>query len=140
MISQIFRNKRNKKKKDYNDDFTNYNEDECSEKNKKNVYLQLKQIKIFIINEIENYLNIEKLSSNLPKINVNEKINNNYICVNINEIGGKLEYDINKNTKKLNVYLKSLIIEDNIMNSMYKVLLSNYNFKNKEDNFNNCEF
>ena len=140
LISQIFRNKRNKKKKDYNDDFTNYNEDECSEKNKKNVYLQLKQIKIFIINEIENYLNIEKLSSNLPKINVNEKINNNYICVNINEIGGKLEYDINKNTKKLNVYLKSLIIEDNIMNSMYKVLLSNYNFKNKEDNFINCEF
>ena len=140
LISQTLRNKQNKKKKDYNDDSTNYNEDECSGKSKKNVYLKVKQIKIFIINEVENYLNIEKLFTNLPKIKVEEKINNNYICVNINEIGGKLEYDINKNIKKLNIYLKSLIIEDNIINSMYKVLLSNYNFKNKEDNFINCEF
>ena len=141
-ISPIFNIKQIKKNNNiyynaYDDDYNN--ERVLSEKHKKNTYFKLKQLKIFIINEIENYLNIEKFCSNLPKINIGEKINNNYICININEIGGKLEYD-NNNIKKLNAYLKQLIIEDGIMNSMYKVLLSNYNFKSKEDILINCDF
>ena len=134
-ISEIFKVKKAKK-------IDNDNNDKVylEKRNNKNIYLKLKQIKIFIINEIENYLNIERLSGDLPINKIGEKINNNYVCINLNEIGGKFEYNNNNDTKKLNIYLKSLIIEDNIANSLYKVLLSNYYFNNKEDIFINCDF
>ena len=102
----------------------------------KNIYFKLKEIKIYIINEKESYLNIE--NNELPTNKIESRKNNDYICINLNEIGAKLEND--NNIMKFNTYIKSFIIEDNISQSIYKILLSHYYFKNKENIFMNCDF
>ena len=105
----------------------------------KNFNFILEEVKIFIINEKEDYLNILKAYTDLQDNNIVNIKNYNYICAKLNEIGLKLEKD-NNNIMKCNAYLKSFIIEDNISKSIYKILLSNYYFKNKEQYFINCVF
>jgi len=108
---------------------------------KNNINIKVKKIKIFIINEKKDYLNIENSCNDLHlenKNNVNIK-NNDFICIKLNDIGLNLKKDIN-NIMKCNLYLKSFIIKDNISKSIYKILLSNYYFKNKEQCFINCDF
>ena len=103
----------------------------------KNIDIKIKEIKILIINEEEKYLNIEKIFTDLPQNEIEFRKNNNYICINLIDIGANL--DCNKDNKKCNIHLKSIIIEDNISNSKYKILLSNYDFKNDKDILINCD-
>ena len=136
-ISEVLKSKKSNKSKDKKKDnniIINKEENCCM---KKNMNLKLKEIKIFLINEEETHLNIYKIFTDLPQNTIEYRKNNNYICINLTEIGGKLE--CNENNKKCNLYLKSLIIEDNIKNSKYKILFSNYNFKNKEEILINCD-
>ena len=137
-FSEIFKSKKNKnnnnkKKKNKIDLNQEVKCDECN----KNMNLKIKEIKIYLINEEETHLNIHKIFSDLPQNTIEYRKNNNYICINLSEIGGKL--DCSQNIKKCSLYLKSLIIEDNIKNSKYKILFSNYHFKNKEEILMNCE-
>ena len=105
----------------------------------KNIDITIRKIKIVLINEEETYLNIEKTFSNEQiQSEIDFVKNNNYVCINLTDIGAKLE--CNQEKKKCNIHLKSLIIEDNILNSIYKILFSNYNFKNKEEILLNCDF
>ena len=134
--SQLFpRNEINNDKikvniKDDNNINNNNIENDCNA----NLFFKLKEIKIFLI-ENEDF-DIEKLLSDLPKNAIDNEIND-YICINLKEIGAKLEnYE---NNAKGNIYLKSLIIEDNMMDSKYRILFSNYNFKNKEEILINCD-
>lgn len=103
---------------------------------KRNIEFKLKGIKIYLINEEESYLNIEDILSNLPE-NIIERKNNNYICFNLIEIGFKL--NLLQAHKECNMYLKDFIIEDNISKSKYKIMLSNYDFKNKANKFINFD-
>jgi hypothetical protein len=96
----------------------------------------LKGIKIYLINEEESYLSLEKILNNLPE-NIIERKNNNYICFNLIEIGFKL--NLLQTHKECNMYLKDFIIEDNISQSKYKIMLSNYDFKNKINKFINFD-
>lgn len=103
---------------------------------KRNIEFKLKGIKIYLINEEESYLNIENILSNLPE-NIVERRNNNFICFNLIEIGFKL--NSLQDHKECNMYLKDFIIEDNISKSKYKIMLSNYDFKNKVNKFINFD-
>ena len=103
---------------------------------KRNIEFKLKGIKIYLINEEESYLNVDNILSNLPE-NVIERKDNNYICFNLIEISFKL--DMLQDTKECNMYLKDFIIEDNISKSKYKIMLSNYDFKNKVNKFINFD-
>ena len=103
---------------------------------KRNIEFKLKGIKIYLINEEESYLNIEDILSNLPE-NIIERKNNNYICFNLIEISFKL--NLLQTHKECNMYLKDFIIEDNISQSKYKIMLSNYDFKNKINKFINFD-
>jgi len=103
---------------------------------KRNIEFKLKGIKIYLINEEESYLNIENILSNLPE-NIVERRNNNFICFNLIEIGFKL--NSLQDHKECNMYLKDFIIEDNIAKSKYKIMLSNYDFKNKVNKFINFD-
>ena len=139
-ISQVLKNKtsnNNKKnKKDKKDNNINLNkEDNCCMK--KNMNLKLNEIKIFLLSEEETHLNIHKIFTDLPQNTIEYRKNNNYLCINLTEIGAKLE--CNENNKKCNLYLRSLVVEDNIKHSKYKILFSNYNFKNKEEILLNCD-
>ena len=100
--------------------------------------LKIKEIKIYLMNEEDTLLNIDDLLSDLPENNMQYNKNHNYICVNLNEFSTKFE--CNGDNMKFNLYLKSLIIKDNIKKSKYKILFSNYNFKNKDEVFINCDF
>lgn len=127
---------------DDNIDNPSLNEEQIPElqgqdKNKKIFDFKLKGIKIYLIEEEKNYFDIEKKLSDLPENEIENKNNNNYICINLTEIGFKMED--NQDNKKINMYIKSFIIEDNIINSKYKILLSNYHIKNKNEIFMNCD-
>jgi len=135
-FSEIFKSEKNNNKKQKKNKIDLNQEVKCNECNK-NMNLKIKEIKIYLINEEETHLNIHKIFSDLPQNTIEYRKNNNYICINLSEIGGKL--DCSQNIKKCNLYLKSLIIEDNIKNSKYKILFSNYNFKNKEEILIKCE-
>ena len=144
-ISQIYKMKENKNIIN-NDININQNNNIINDENNnlekiinKNIFFKLKEIKIYIINEKESYLNVEQFFVELPTNKVEDKKKNDYICIHLNEIGAKLE-NYNNNIMKCNTYLKSFIIEDNISESIYKILLSHYYFKNKENIFINCDF
>ena len=144
-ISQIFKKKENRSVINNSEINANNNiiiNDENNNLEKiinKNIYFKLKEIKIYIINEKESYLNVEHLFVELPTNKIEDRKNNDYICIRINDIGAKLEND-NNNIMKCNTYIKTFIIEDNISQSIYKILLSHYFFKNKENIFINCDF
>ena len=103
---------------------------------KRNIEFKLKGIKIYLINEEESYLSLENILNNLPE-NIIERKNNNYICFNFIEIGFK--FNLLQTHKECNMYLKDFIIEDNISKSKYKIMLSNYDFKNKINKFINFD-
>ena len=103
---------------------------------KRNIEFKLKGIKIYLINEEESYLSLENILNNLPE-NIIERKNNNYICFNFIEIGLKL--NLLQTHKECNMYLKDFIIEDHISQSKYKIMLSNYDFKNKINKFINFD-
>ena len=141
-FSQIFhRNIINNKKEvnikydNSNNSNINYNniENEC----KKNLSFKLKEIQIFLIENEKTHFEIEKILSDLPKNEIDNEINN-YLCISLKDIGAK--YENNENDRKGSLYLKSLIIQDNIKSSKYKILFSNYNFKNEEEILINCVF
>ena len=141
-ISKIF--KKNKNKNINNDNNISNNiiiNDENNNLEKiinKNIYFKLKEIKIYIINEKESHLNIEQFFVELPTNKIEDRKKNDYICIKLNEIGAKLEND--NNVMKCNTYIKLFIIEDNVSQSIYKILLSHYFFNNQENIFINCDF
>ena len=53
----------------------------------KNIDIKIKEIKILIINEEEKYLNIEKIFTDLPQNEIEFRKNNNYIYINLIDIG-----------------------------------------------------
>ena len=128
------------KEPNVNDNNTNNNNDKkfacLLDSLKRNIEFKLKGIKIYLINDEESYLNIESILSNLPE-NIIERKNNNYICFNLIEISFKL--NLLQTHKECNMYLKDFIIEDNISKSKYKIMLSNYDFKNKVNKFINFD-
>ena len=128
------------KETNVNDNNTNSNNDKkfacLLDSLKRNIEFKLKGIKIYLINDEESYLNIESILSNLPE-NIIERKDNNYICFNLIEISFKL--NLLQTHKECNMYLKDFIIEDNISKSKYKIMLSNYDFKNKVNKFINFD-
>ena len=66
-------------------------------------------------------------------IKINERNINNNILLNIKDF--QCKYFQKNNDVDLNLQIKSLIIEDNIKISLYKKLLSHYDFKNNENIF-----
>ena len=101
--------------------------------------LNINAIKIILTenqskNEEQNILNNEN-GMPLNEIILNEK--NNNICLNLNKICFKIEK--NKDLVNFNFTMNSLIIQDNVYNSKYKIMLSNYDFKNENEIFLNCD-
>ncbi len=143
-ILKIFKKKENNNINDNNIDYISLKEElpelqelQEQEIKKKTFDFKLKGIKIYLIEEEKNYYEIEKKLSDLPENKIEYNYNNNYLCINLTEIGFKMED--NQINKKINMYLKSFIIEDDIINSKYKILLSNYYIKNKNEIFMNCD-
>ena len=101
--------------------------------------LNINAIKIILTenqikNEEQNILNNEN-GMPLNEIILNEK--NNNICLNLNKICFKIEK--NKDLVNFNFTMNSLIIQDNVYYSKYKIMLSNYNFKNENEIFLKCD-
>ena len=71
----------------------------------------------------------------LNEIKLDEQ--NDNISINLNKIKFKIEKD--KDLFRYNFSINSLIIQDNIYNSKYKIMFSNYNFKKENEIFFNCE-
>ena len=86
-------------------------------------------------NEEQNILNNE---NGMPQneILLNDK-NINNICFNFNKMNCKLEK--NKDLVKFNFTMNPLIIQDNVYNSKYKIMFSNYDFKNENEIFINFD-
>ena len=108
-----------------------------------NLNININAIKVILIEnqkniEEENIINNNNDENNLPQNEIiyNDK-NNNNICFNLNKMSFKIEK--NKDFAKLNFIMKSLIIQDNLYNSKYKIILSNYDFKNENEIFINCD-
>ena len=99
--------------------------------------LNINNIKIILI-EGNIYNNIINNDLNeMPQDEIIYEEKNNYICFNFNKLSFKFE----KNKEFVNVYyiINSFIIQDNICNSKYKIMLSNYDFKNLNEIFLNCD-
>ena len=77
----------------------------------------------------------QSIQDNVVKIN--ERNINNNILISIKDF--KCKYSQKKNDIDLNFSLKSFIIEDNIEASLYKKLLSHYDFQNNENVFLNSK-
>ena len=111
-------------------------------KNNINFGINISSIKLVLTENSENNSKIINLDKNaLEGLPLNEIIfseeDNNYIIFNFDKINFKLEQK--DSISNINFTLKSLIIEDNISNSKYKILLSNYYFKNINEIFMNIE-
>ena len=99
--------------------------------------MNIKNIKIILI-EGNIYNNIINNDLNeMPQDEIIYEEKNNYVCFNFNKLSFKFE----KNKEFVNVYyiINSFIIQDNICNSKYKIMLSNYDFKNLNEIFFNCD-
>ena len=139
-ISGIFKNK---EQIQMNDDIEMSNDNENLNNIDNNVKynLNINSIKIILI-ENDNYENIifnNNINNNLNEIPQNIILyeeNNNYISLNLNKINFTIEK--NKTTTQFNFTMKSLIIQDNIYNSKYKIMFSNYDFKNQNETFITC--
>ena len=70
-------------------------------------------------------------------IKMNERNLNNYILLSIKDF--QCKYSQKKNDCDINLLLKSFIIEDNIETSLYKKLLSHYDFQSNENVFFNAK-
>ena len=104
--------------------------------------INIESIKVLLIenqklNEEEEIFNINENKDEMPlnEIKLNEQNDNIYI--NLNKIEFKIEK--NKDIFRYNFSINSLIIQDNIYNSKYKIMFSNYNFKKENEIFLNCE-
>ena len=104
------------------------------ENNKFIFNFNFEEIKIYLI---ENQNPEENNEINLPQNEIIIPENNDYICLNIKEISFKIKF-INEHIKS-NFCIKSVIIQDQISNSKYKVLLSNYYFKKDDEIFIKCD-
>ena len=82
-------------------------------------------------------LTAENMSNQENVIKTNERNINNNILISIKDLSCKY---LQKNDEiDINLTLKSLIIEDNIETSLYKKLLSHYDFQNNENIFLNSK-
>ena len=139
-ISQLFGNKGIEKEVNIQNNDNIKNNIFLEKYIKKNLNIKLKDIFIYIIKEKKDYIEILNLpNSDLPKNAIEERNNNEYICINLSQIEAKLQND-NNDTKTLNINLKSLIIHDKIPKSIYKIMLSKYAFDKEEEIFMNCNF
>ena len=133
-VSKLFQNKQQVVINNVNEIHNNIN-DKIS--NDLNLNINLNSIKIVLTENQDAHEailnnNINNIKDELPinEIIINEN-ENNYICFNFNKIKIKLEE--NKEFIKYKFIMKSLIIQDHISSSKYKILLSNYDFKNEEE-------
>ena len=88
--------------------------------------------------EEEEIFNIKEDKNELPQNEIkviDEKSNN--ICINLNKI--KFRMEKNKDLFNYNFSINSLLIQDNIYNSKYKIMFSNYYFKKENEIFLNCD-
>ena len=109
--------------------------------NNLNFGVNINSIKIILTENMENN---EKIiisdKNNLVNLPINEiiyKEDNDYISLNFEKISFKL--NPKNSTEKINLIIKSFIIEDKLSNSKYKILLSNYEFKKQNEIFMNIE-
>ena len=122
---------------DYNNNYYIHQESNISI----NFGININSIKIILTENIENnekIINTDKNENiNLPINEIIYNEDNNYLSFNLNEISFK--YNLNNSKEKIGLIIKSFIIKDNIVNSKYKILLSNYEFKKQNEIFMNIE-
>ena len=82
-------------------------------------------------------ISAENKSQGNNVIKINERNINNNVLISLKDLECKYSQKINE--IEINICLKSLIIEDNIENSIYKKLLSHFDFQNDKNIFFNSK-